>query len=340
MIIHRPTQSSLSQTPRSRRRTARVNSINSPDYPEPELESGFENWVDKKLDFEKKSTKGSQLPGSSNVEMSKSMRKYYNKRRKRMYGSDSEDEFGKNDEGFVELKPEVVEFDRLHQRQEELYFYDTFAYPWEKDKHYKMVYQLEKKYFPDHCLDKAFLDTNVEQNVKKTKKKMGGKSKEKKDEVNSVEDDKKLVFFEEKGGGEEISVKNVNGDASREVSEKKVQEFFNCLKKLPNKEAEVGSGEPYVATRTELPPTWDGPFGTMVLINKPKGESIFMFLIFWHYHSTIKGCALVHEINLHILKQNFVLFGRDKFNILVTDALFSVSVLDQIDRFYIDGVKL
>lgn len=280
MIIHRPTQSSLSQTPRSRRRTARVNSINSPDYPEPEFESGFENWVDKKLDFEKKSTKGSQLPSSSNVEMSKSMRKYYNKRRKRMYGSDSEDEFGKNDEGFVELKPEVVEFDRLHQRQEELYFYDTFAYPWEKDKHYKMVYQLEKKYFPDHCLDKAFLDTNVEQNVKKTKKKMGGKSKEKKDEVNSVEDDKKLVFFEEKGGGEEISVKNVNGDASREVSEKKVQEFFNCLKKLPNKEAEVGSGEPYVATRTELPPTWDGPFGTMVLINKPKGESIFMFLIF------------------------------------------------------------
>ncbi|KAJ0113368.1 hypothetical protein Patl1_02857 [Pistacia atlantica] len=243
MISNHPTQSSLNQTPRTRRRPARVNSTNSPDDAEPELESGFDNWVDKKLAFEKEATKGSQLPCSANVEMSKSMRKYYNKRRKRMYGSDSDDEFGKNDEGFVELKPEVVEFDRLHKREEELYFYDTFAYPWEKDKHYKMVYQLEKKYFPDHCLDKAFLDTNVEQNVKKTKKKLGGKSKEKK---------------------------------KREVSEKKVQEFFNCLKKVPNKEAEVDSVEPYVLTRrTELPPTWDGPFGTMVLINKPKGWTSF-----------------------------------------------------------------
>ncbi|KAJ0052130.1 hypothetical protein Pint_02834 [Pistacia integerrima] len=277
MISNRPTQSSLNQTPRTRRRPARVNSTSSPDDAEPELESGFDNWVDKKLAFEKEATKGSQLPSSANVEMSKSMRKYYNKRRKRMYGSDSDDEFGKNDEGFVELKPEVVEFDRLHKREEELYFYDTFAYPWEKDKHYKMVYQLEKKYFPDHCLDKAFLDTNVDQNVKKTKKKLGDKSKEKKEEVNSVDDEKRLVFFdEEKSEGDGISAKNVNVDVKREVSEKKVQEFFNCLKKVPNKEAEVGSGEPYVLTRrTELPPTWDGPFGTMVLINKPKGWTSF-----------------------------------------------------------------
>ncbi|XP_031260112.1 uncharacterized protein LOC116118285 isoform X1 [Pistacia vera] len=277
MISNRPTQSSLNQTPRTRRRPARVNSTNSPDDAEPELESGFDNWVDKKLAFEKEATKGSQLPSSANVEMSKSMRKYYNKRRKRMYGSDSDDEFGKNDEGFVELKPEVVEFDRLHKREEELYFYDTFAYPWEKDKHYKMVYQLEKKYFPDHCLDKAFLDTNVEQNVKKTKKKLGDKSKEKKEEVNSVDDEKRLVFFdEEKSEGDGISAKNVNVDVKREVSEKKVQEFFNCLKKVPNKESEVDSVEPYVLTRrTELPPTWDGPFGTMVLINKPKGWTSF-----------------------------------------------------------------
>lgn len=94
-----------------------------------------------------------------------------------MYGSDSDDENKKNEEGFVELKPEVVEFHRLHKREEELYFYDAFAYPWEKDKHYKMVYQLDKKYFPDQCLDKAFLDpkdsNNVNQSGKPKKTKWG-----------------------------------------------------------------------------------------------------------------------------------------------------------------------
>jgi tRNA pseudouridine55 synthase len=74
-----------------------------------------------------------------------------------MYGSDSDPDDRRNEEQFVELKPEVVELRTLHRREEELYFYDAFTYPWEKDKHYKMVYQLEKKFFPDQCLDKAFL---------------------------------------------------------------------------------------------------------------------------------------------------------------------------------------
>ena len=61
-----------------------------------------------------------------------------------MYGSDSDEGDSRNEDGFVELKPDVVEFNTLHKREEELYFYDTLAYPWEKDKHYKMVYQDRK----------------------------------------------------------------------------------------------------------------------------------------------------------------------------------------------------
>lgn len=234
---------------------------------------GFDNWVDKKLALEKE-TKTSQT-SSDNAEMTKSMRKYYNKRKKRMYGTDSDDEYNKNEDGYVELKPEVVEFNRLHKREEELYFYDTFAYPWEKDKHYKMVYQLEKKYFPDQCLDKAFLDPSAAQNLKKTRKKVGGKSEKRKDEVDKEEDDKRLVFFDDQNEkSEKDPVLGKNVDVKTEISEKKVEEFFKCLKKVPNKEAEVGSGEPYVVARSnELPPTWDGPFGTMVLVNKPKGET-------------------------------------------------------------------
>lgn len=206
--------------------------------------------------------------------MDKSKRKYYNKRRKRMYGTDSDDERRGNEDGFVELKPEVVDFPRLHKREEELYFYDTFAYPWEKEKHYKMVYQLEKKYFPDQCLDKAFLepgqDVKAEENGerKKTTKKRGGGEE--------TVDDKGLVFFERER--EEKKEKELvrDGGGSSDVMEKKVEEFFKCLKKVPNKDGEVGNGEPYLLTRsTELPPRWDTPNGTVVLINKPKGWTSF-----------------------------------------------------------------
>ncbi|KAL5860562.1 hypothetical protein ACOSQ4_001858 [Xanthoceras sorbifolium] len=273
MIVSRPAQSPHDQP---RRRPARPNASNLPENPSPESELGFEDWVNRKLSSEQE-TKTTQ-PSSDNAEMTKSMRKYYKKRRKRMYGSDSDDEHGKNDDGFVELKPEVVEFHRLHKREEELYFYDTFAYPWEKDKHYKMVYQLEKKYFPDQCLDKAFLDSNVDQNVKKTKKRVGGKGLEKNDKVDKAEEDKRLVFFEEERKSERdtIEAKNMSGEGKKEVTEKKVEEFFKCLKKVPNKDAEVGNGEPYLVSRsTELPPRWDGPFGTVVLVNKPKGWTSF-----------------------------------------------------------------
>lgn len=276
MIINRPTQSSLSQT---RRRPPKAIASGSPDSAEPE----FDSWVDNKLALEREKGR----PGSGDPEMDKAKRKYYSKRRKRLYGSDSEDESSrKSDEGFVELKPEVVEFDRLHQREEELYFYDTFAYPWEKDKHYKMVYQLEKKYFPDQCLDKAFLqpgeiskkgDDSGKGRGKKKVVALGGK----RNEVQRIgmencdendDGDDKLVFFDE---GKEKEEKKK--PAEEVVSEKKVEQFFKGLTKSPNEKGVAsggGDGEPFLVTRNgELPPRWDGPNGTVLLVNKPKGEN-------------------------------------------------------------------
>lgn len=185
-----------------------------------------------------------------------------------MYGSDSEDENRKNSDGCVELKPEVVEFRTLHQREEELYFYDAFAYPWEKEKHYKMVYQLEKKYFPDQSFDKAFLEPG-ETNPNSSK----GKRKEKSEE-GIIE--RGLVFFEDKEEGKEEREKGLRNDVKNDVSEKKVEEFFKCLKKAPNEKGIVGSAEPFVSTRSSgLPPKWDGPNGTVVIVNKPKGWTSF-----------------------------------------------------------------
>lgn len=178
-----------------------------------------------------------------------------------MYGSDSDqDASASHDQDFVELKPEVVDFPTLHKREEELYFYDAFAYPWEKEKHYKMVYQLEKKYFPDQCLDKAFLQPGQsDANGKgKGRKKVGG-------------GDEKLVFFEGK-----VEEEDKGGSGTRELKEKKVEEFFKGLKKVPdNKDVQVG-GDPFLSSRrTGLPPVWDSPHGTVVLINKPKGWTSF-----------------------------------------------------------------
>lgn len=187
-----------------------------------------------------------------------------------MYGSDSEDERrAREKEGVVELKPEVVEFKTVHKREEELYFYDTFALPWEKEKHYKMVYQLEKKYFPDQCLDKAFLEPG-QSNSSGGKRGDGvvAKGRGKKKGGDGEEEDKGLVFFEEGSDG------LVKDEGGKDISEKKVEEFFKCLKKVPNKNSEVsGKLEPFLASRsTGLPPQWDSPAGTVVLVNKPKGD--------------------------------------------------------------------
>lgn len=247
-----------------------TNNSSDSDSPEsyPSQELSFEDWVDKKLTQNEQDRMNKiNDDDTSFVDMDKNKRKYYNKRNKRMYGSDSDDERKKlREKGeFVELKPEVVELRTLHKREEELFFYDTFALPWEKEKHYKMVYQLEKKYFPDQCLDKALLEPGMSNS--KAKKKRVDKGEE---------EDKGLVFFEE-GRDEE---NKVGKDGVGDISEKKVEEFFKNLKKVPNKNDEVsGVNEPFLASRSfGLPPKWDSPAGTVVLINKPKGEGSCFFV--------------------------------------------------------------
>ncbi|KAJ7974669.1 putative tRNA-pseudouridine synthase [Quillaja saponaria] len=287
MILNRPTQSQPAHTRRRPLRLSESNSENSPELEsmrEAKSELGLDGWIDQKLGSEEEIDQ----PRSGNLEMDRAKRKYFSKRRKRMYGSDSDEENRRPVENFVELKPEVVELPTLHKREEELYFYDTFAYPWEKAKHYKMVYQLEKKYFPDQCLDKAFLEpgesnvnvnANVNDNVNakdklKSKKKLSAGMREKKDEVGDEIDDKKLVFFDGKGEG--INERKSIKDASKDLTEKKVEDFFKCLKKVPSKDAGIGNEEPYLVKRsTALPPRWDGPYGTVVLVNKPKGWTSF-----------------------------------------------------------------
>uniref|UniRef100_A0A0E0H8F5 tRNA pseudouridine(55) synthase n=2 Tax=Oryza TaxID=4527 RepID=A0A0E0H8F5_ORYNI len=176
---------------------------------------------------------------------------------------------------FVELKPEVVDFPRLHAREEALYFHDAFALPWEKDKHYRMLYRLEKKYFPDQSLDNAFVPADASP-------------------PSSDAADKGLVFFDDDGNNKEAEVKKKkDGEDRGEVLERKVEDFFRSLKKGPGHgEANVMKAkkkeppqvrheadewpQPHLASRrTELPPRWNGPTGTVVLIDKPKGWTSF-----------------------------------------------------------------
>lgn len=240
----------------------RVRSPRSTPRPDPDTNSesdqDFNSWVDRKL------SDNAAQDAEKPLVMDRAKRKYYEKRRKRMYGeSESDDDVrGSKDGDFVELKQEVVELKTVHKKEEELYFYEAFSYPWEKNKHYKMVYQLEKKYFPDQCFDKAFLDAGEVSKAKNddTKKKKGDE-----EESAGGADDKGLVFFEE----------NVKVE---DLKEKKVEDFFKCLKKLPNeKGGDIMDVEPFLSTRSRgLPPKWDGPNGTVVLVNKPKGEFFFI----------------------------------------------------------------
>ncbi|CAI9111138.1 OLC1v1011280C1 [Oldenlandia corymbosa var. corymbosa] len=266
MIISRPAnqQNRISDRRRRGRRlldSPRSNTGDPEDQPESE-ELGFDDWVDKKL---------------SSAEMDKSKRKYYNKRRKRMYGTDSEDENNRQQgNDLVELKQEVVELRTLHKREEELYFYDTFAYPWEKDKHYKMVYQMEKKYFPDQGFDKAFLDPG-QSNERDKKSKSDKPVNKTRDVKEKDEEDKKMLFFDDEGDDKEKVSEAAGGSELKiDVSEKKVEEFFKCLRKVPNENSETANPEPFLSSRsTGLPRQWDTPRGSVVLVNKPKGWTSF-----------------------------------------------------------------
>ena len=248
--------------------------------------------------------------------LDRAKRKYYRKREKRLYGEpELERESGPSE--FVELDPQIVDFPRLHAREEELYFYDAMAFPWEKEKHYKMVYQLEKKYFPDQSLDKAFLEVVADRGEEKQSRREkglvffekdgqpGNSVSGKKMEERQSKREKGLVFFEKEAGqpgksgpgkgGEDresrrekglIFSEKKDGQSGNSGSEKKVEEFFNCLKKVPGGGSGASSDEPWLASRkTGLPPRWDGPSGTVLLVDKPKGlmsNSLFLLcFIVW-----------------------------------------------------------
>lgn len=209
--------------------------------------------------------------------LDRAKRRYLRKRRSRLL-PDPDAKPASSSSEFVELKSEVVDFPRLHAREEALYFHDAFALPWEKDKHYRMLYRLEKKYFPHQSLDNAFVSA---------------------DAASTPSDaDKDLVFFDdEKKDGDEGEVEKKDDDKG-EVLERKVEDFFRSLKKGPGEadaktKKKTGLGgeprqvkrdvereeewpQPYLVSRTtELPPRWDGPTGTVVLVDKPKGWTSF-----------------------------------------------------------------
>uniref|UniRef100_A0A0E0KXL0 tRNA pseudouridine(55) synthase n=1 Tax=Oryza punctata TaxID=4537 RepID=A0A0E0KXL0_ORYPU len=220
-------------------------------------------------------------PGDEQLDRAK--RRYLRKRRSRLLpdpdASNAKASSSSSSES-VELKPEVVDFPRLHAREEALYFHDAFALPWEKDKHYRMLYRLEKKYFPDQSLDNAFVAADASPH-------------------SSDAADKGLVFFDDndnyKDDEVEVKKKKKDGDDRGEVLERKVEDFFRSLKKgpghgEPNLKAKKKNEQdhpqvrreveewpqPHLASRrTELPPRWNGPTGTVVLIDKPKGWTSF-----------------------------------------------------------------
>ncbi|XP_023735179.1 uncharacterized protein LOC111883049 isoform X2 [Lactuca sativa] len=101
-------------------------------------------------------------------------------------------------------------------------------------------------------------DDDGQSNEEKKKKRVAVKG------VGEKKDDKGLVFFEEE---------KVNKDVKMDITEKKVEEFFKCLKKVPN---EVDNTLPFISGRSSgLPPKWDGPTGAVLLVNKPKGWTSF-----------------------------------------------------------------
>jgi tRNA pseudouridine55 synthase len=216
--------------------------------------------------------------------LDRAKRRYLRKRRSRLLPDPdaSAKPSASSSSEFVELQPEVVDFPRLHAREEALYFHDTFAMPWEKDKHYRMLYRLEKKYFPHQSLDNAFVPADA-----------GPPS----------DADRGLVFFDdekkEDDGEDRVANKKEGDNDKGEVLERKVEDFFRSLRKPPGEAStkakrpaaagaeprqvkrevprEEERPQPYLVTRTtDLPPRWDGPAGTVVLIDKPKGGAFLL----------------------------------------------------------------
>ncbi|KAG5527156.1 hypothetical protein RHGRI_028164 [Rhododendron griersonianum] len=120
------------------------------------------------------------------------------------------------------------------------------------------------------------IQMNVKAKAERDKRGGGSKSGERREKGGDGRDEKGLVFFEEGEEGKEEREKGLVKDVKIDISEKKVEEFFKCLKKVPNKDSEVANAEPFVSARsTGLPSKWDSPTGNVVLVNKPKGWTSF-----------------------------------------------------------------
>lgn len=120
-------------------------------------------------------------------------------------------------------------------------------------------------------------------------------------------DDKRSVIYKgEKGEKSRASVKDVKVSNS----EKKVK-FLKFSKKVPNGNVEAGGGDPCIVTRRgELPPSWDGPSGTVILVNKPKGSlvttlSYVLRLLF--LRPSPKTMPFCQKNNVHLI---FLLYNR------------------------------
>lgn len=268
--------------------------------------NAFEEWLDNKLAT-------GDLSGNSSgkekwVQLDKAKRKFYEKRRRRTYGTDSEDEAAaaEDDEKYIELKPEIVEFKSFYTKQEELYFYDAFCFPWEKDRHYRMIRKLEQKYYPDQGLEQAFIDPDepLKPDTHKPKPKTLNKivknvhPEESKNSDRIGAEETLATKIREDGdaplskrisshtGKIPVAITAIDlnsGDSDMKgLSEKKkeeVQQFVKSLKsaRTPSLDgATAAAATPYLlTTMSELPARWDGPSGTMLLIDKPKGWTSF-----------------------------------------------------------------
>lgn len=104
-----------------------------------------------------------------------------------------------------------------------------------------------------------------------------GKGGGKREEIGDGGDAQGLGFFE----GEIVEKEPVSG--KEKVVTEKEEGFFKYSKKVPTKDVEGDREEPYVLTwNSELHPRWDGPSGTTILKDKPKGEllsSLYFFLL-------------------------------------------------------------
>lgn len=269
--------------------------------------NAFEEWLDNKL-------ASGDLAGNSSgkekwVQLDKAKRKFYEKRRRRTYGTDSEDEAAaaEDDEKYIELKPEIVEFKSFYTKQEELYFYDAFCFPWEKDRHYRMIRKLEQKYYPDQGLEQAFIDPDepLKPDAHKPKPKTLNKiaknvHSEESNDSDRIEAEQTPSTKISEEGGDALLSKRISSQARKiplaakaidlnsgdsdlkGLSEKKkeeVQQFVKSLKsaRTPSLDgATAAAATPYLlTTMSELPARWDGPSGTMLLIDKPKGWTSF-----------------------------------------------------------------